>query len=54
MNPYEPALALSHWKQALLRPSQLMKSMAKPTSCIDCPGRAVGGEHDDGDISQMA
>ena len=30
---------------------RLVKSMARPFSCIEAPGLAVGGEHDDAGIS---
>jgi hypothetical protein len=33
------------------RVSHSLKSMATPRSCIELPGRAVGGEHDEAGAS---
>jgi len=42
--PKLEALADNQPKQELLRP-QLWKSTARPSSCCDDPGMAVGGRH---------
>jgi hypothetical protein len=52
-SPWPAAWPSSQPKQALpwlmVPPPPQVKSMARPFSCIDVPGRAVGGEHaDDG------
>ena len=56
--PYVAALADSQLKQAEPRltvpPPLHVKSTARPCSCIDEPGRAVGGLHCDDGISSMA
>ena len=55
---YRWALAASQWKQGLSRvigwPSRHEKSTARPVSWYEVPGRAVGGEHDDGGAWKMA
>ncbi len=47
-SPNRPALAASHWNAELerlvMREPLEVKSMANPCSCMDVPGRAVGGE----------